>query len=210
MKRLIPAVLLSVATGAFAAAQLYRWVDDKGNVEYRDTPPPQNAKKVEERRVVTSTIETSAPSYAVQQAAKNFPVTLWAYDCGDPCKNARALLARRGVPYSEKDPRADLKAFEKLTGGNGAPVMFVGSTKVTGFLESEWDSALDNAGYPRNAPPLAKPAPKPAAKAEAKKGEPTDQQAAAPASPAPADAQAQPAPPPPQQSDARPGLPGRK
>src|SRR6185295_8493393 len=89
MKQLIPVVLLSVATGAFAAAQLYRWVDDKGNVEYRDTPPPQNAKKVEERRVVTSTIETSSPSYAVQQAAKNFPVTLWAYECGDPCKNAR-------------------------------------------------------------------------------------------------------------------------
>src|SRR5215510_12801702 len=163
MKRLIPVVLLSVATGAFAASQLYRWVDEKGNVEYRDTPPPQSAKKVEERRVVTSTIETSAPSYAVQQAAKNFPVTLWAYDCGDPCTNARAHLARRGVPYTEKGPKPDLKAFEKLTGGNGVPVLFVGSTRLTGYLASQWDSALDSAGYPTSAP-AAKPVPKAALK----------------------------------------------
>ena len=202
MKRVIPFVLLSVATSAFAA-QMYRWVDEKGNVEYRDTPPPQSAKKVEERRVQTSTIETSSPSYAVQQAAKNFPVTLWAYDCGEPCNNARAHLARRGVPYTEKDPKPDLKAFEKLTGGNGVPVLFVGSAKVTGYLESEWDSTLDSAGYPRNAPAAAgKPSPKPAA---AQKPAPPAQQAAAPA-----EGQAQEAPPPPQQPDARPALPGRK
>jgi hypothetical protein len=205
MKRLIPAVLLSVATGAFAAAQFYKWVDEKGNVEYRDTPPPQNAKKVEERRLVTSTIETSSPSYAVQKAAKDFPVTLWAYECGPPCENARAHLARRGVPYTEKDPRPDLKAFEKLSGGNDVPVLFVGSTKVTGYLESNWDSSLDAAGYPRSAPPLAKPAPK----AAAQKPAPPAQQAAAPATPG--EGQAQDAPPPPQQQpDARPNLPGRK
>src|SRR6185295_6976109 len=148
MKRILVVFLLPLATGAFAAAQLYRWVDDKGNVEYRDTPPPKNAKKVEERRVVTSTIETSAPSYAVQQAMKNFPVTLWAYDCGDPCANARAHLAKRGVPYTEKDPKPDLKAFEKLTGGTGVPVLFVGSTRLNGFLDSAWNTALDAAGYP--------------------------------------------------------------
>src|SRR4026209_3041703 len=109
MKRLIFIFLVPLATGAMAAAQLYRWVDEKGNVEYRDTPPPNSAKKVEDRRVVTSTIETTSPSYAVQQAMKNFPVTLWAYDCGEPCSNARSHLAKRGGPYTEKDPKPDLK-----------------------------------------------------------------------------------------------------
>src|SRR4029450_8928045 len=61
-------------------------------------PPPKSAKKDEERKIVTSTIETSAPSYAMQQAIKNFPVTLWAYDCGDPCatRQARRALRREG------------------------------------------------------------------------------------------------------------------
>ena len=106
-----PPVRLEVQERALAAAQLYRWVDSKGNVEYRDTPPPQDAKKVEERRITGNTIQTSNPSYSTQQAAKNFPVTLWAYDCGDPCTQARAHLARRGVPYVEKDPKADDRAI---------------------------------------------------------------------------------------------------
>jgi len=187
MKRILLAVFLSAAAGAVAAAQLYRWVDEKGNVEYRDTPPPKDAKKVEQRRINGSTIETSTPSYGTQLAAKNFPVTLWAYDCGDPCKNARALLARRGVPYTEKDPQADLKAFEKLTGGTGVPVLFVGTTKLIGYLESQWDDALDVAGYPRSAPvgapkPPATPAPKPAA---AQKPAPAGEPGAAQGTPTP-------------------------
>ena len=177
MKRTMILVVLSAMAGTLAAAQLYRWVDEKGNVEYRDTPPPKAAKKVEERRVTGNTIETSTASYSDQVAAKSFPVTLWAYDCGDPCTNARAHLARRGVPYTEKDPKADLKAFEKLTGGNGVPVLYVGSSRLTGYLESEWDNALDAAGYSRTAAPksAAKPAAKPAASA------PEEKPAAAPA-----------------------------
>ena len=167
MKRVIFGVLVAVAAGAVAAAQLYRWVDDKGRVEWRDPPPPKSAKNVEKRNITGSTIETSTPSYSAQLAAKNFPVTLWAYDCGDPCKDARALLARRGVPYTEKDPRSDLKAFEKLTGSTNVPVLYVGSNKVTGYLASTWNSALDNAGYPQSATPGAKPpAPPPAAAQE--------------------------------------------
>src|SRR5262245_41626208 len=143
MKRIVLMVMLTVAAGSLVAAQLYRWVDDKGNVEYRDTPPPKDAKKVEERRMGGNTIQTSTPSYSAQQAAKNFPVVLWAYDCGDPCNNARALLARRGVPYQERDPKQDLKAFEKLTGSTGVPVLYVGPTRVVGFLESQWETTLD-------------------------------------------------------------------
>lgn len=168
MRRIIFGLFILAAAGTLVAAQLYRWVDEKGKVEYRDTPPPKDAKKVEQRNFTSSTIETSSLSYSAQQAVKNFPVTLWAYDCGDPCKNARAHLARRGVPYSEKNPQDDLKAFEKLTGSNNVPVLFVGSTKVTGYLESQWDDALDVAGYPRTASgpavkPPATPAPKPVA-----------------------------------------------
>ena len=187
MKRMILVVTLLAASGSLLAAQLYRWVDDKGNVEYRDTPPPQGAKKVEERRMGGNTIQTSTPSYSAQQAAKSYPVTLWAYDCGDPCDNARAHLARRGVPYAEKDPREDLKAFEKLMGSTNVPVLYVGSARLVGYLESAWDNTLDSAGYPKTGPAAGlKPAPKPAAKpapeqkpAAEQKPAPTDKPAAA-------------------------------
>jgi glutaredoxin len=163
MKRIILGIFMLAATGTLVAAQLYRWVDEKGNVEYRATPPPSSAKKVEQLSVGGGTTEAPSLPFSVQQAAKNFPVTLWNSSCGAPCDQARAHLARRGVPHTEKDPQSDVEAFKKLTGGIEVPVLYVGSNRIKGYYEGEWDSALDIAGYPRSAPPGFKPAARPAA-----------------------------------------------
>jgi glutaredoxin len=155
------ALVLSMLALPVTAAQLYRWVDEKGNVEWRDTPPPPTARKVEQRNITTSTIETSELPYSLQQAVKNFPVTLWVTDCGDACAKARAHLDRRGVPYSEMNPQSDIAAFKKASGGDmQVPLLFVGSNRLKGYLESEWDAALDTAGYPKTALAPTKPRPK--------------------------------------------------
>src|SRR5687768_7490168 len=177
----LPAILLAAAavvSGTAFAAQLYRWVDEKGNVEYRDTPPPSSAKKIQERKMSGGAAPAAELPYSVQQAVKNFPVTLWVTDCGDSCTNARAHLTRRGVPHTEVDPRNDFDNFRKTTGGTEVPVIFVGSTRLKGYLESDLDAALDAAGYPRTA--LVKLPAKPAAKpAATEKGAPPEPQPAA-------------------------------
>lgn len=154
---LVSCALVALATSA-SAAQLYRWVDQKGNVEWRDTPPPATAKQVEQRAIQTSTIPTSDWPYSLQRAVKNFPVTLWATDCGDLCDRARAHLARRGVPYTDKDPQSDFEGFKKASGGGAeVPLLMIGSTRLKGYLESDWDAALDLAGYPKTALVSIKP-----------------------------------------------------
>ncbi|MDH5534680.1 MAG: glutaredoxin family protein [Betaproteobacteria bacterium] len=160
-------LVLALTTMPLAAAQLYRWVDEKGRVEWRDTPPPPDAKNVEQRRLSPSTISSADVPFSVQQAMKNFPVTLWVTNCGESCDRARAHLARRGVPYSEKNPLADLETFKQASGGGmEVPLLIVGSNRYKGYLESDWDAALNSAGYPRTpylgykAPPPA-PDPKP-------------------------------------------------
>jgi len=163
--KIILIMVLLAATGTLVAAQLYRWVDENGKVEYRDTPPPSSAKKVEQRSLGGGTVEASALPFSVQQAARNFPVTLWNAQCGAPCDQARAHLARRGVPHAEKDAQVDVEAFKQLTGGIDVPVLFVGSNRIKGYLEGEWDSALDIAGYPKTAPPGVRLATKPVAAA---------------------------------------------
>jgi glutaredoxin len=146
------------------ATNLYKWVDETGHVEWRDTPPPPTAKNVEQRNIRTSTIQTSSLPYSVQLAVKNFPVTVWMNNCGKTCDEARALLNRRGVPFTEKDPQADPEGFKKVSGNDrGIPLLFVGGDKLRGYRDSDWNTALDVAGYPKTALGPVKPTVKPAA-----------------------------------------------
>lgn len=168
MKTLVCVITLLLTATAAQAAQLYRWVDEKGRVEWRDTPPPANAKKVERRTVGGSVVETSTLPFSVQQAMQNFPLVLYVTDCGDGCTKARAHLNRRGLPFSERNPQDDIETYKKLTEGRlEVPLLFVGRQALRGYEEGAWDSALDAAGYPRvviGAKPQAKPVPPPAPK----------------------------------------------
>jgi glutaredoxin len=167
-------LVFSILIAPASAAQLYRWVDEKGTVEWRDTPPPPTAKRVEQRSVGAARAPEAELPYGLQQPMRNFPVTLWITNCGETCDKARAHLARRGVPYTEKNPEDNAAAFKRETGGSEVPVLFVGRMRAKGYLESEWDATLDAAGYPRTALVAIKPKPAPAS--------------AAPQKPAPADA----------------------
>ncbi|RPI47733.1 MAG: glutaredoxin family protein [Betaproteobacteria bacterium] len=155
MRSVLVAVVLTLALPAQAA--MYKWVDSQGRVQYSDIPPPPNVKNVEERKLVPSRIQTSGFPYAVQEAAKRNPVTLWTHDCGELCDKAREFLARRGVPYAVRNPsRVDeLDAWKKASSGDSSvPRLIIGSTSLKGFDEIAWASALDAAGYPRTAPPI--------------------------------------------------------
>src|ERR1700745_1710496 len=103
MKSLLIPILFAVATAAHAA-QFYEWVDEKGVKQYTQQPPPPNVKQVQQKRFGSNVIDTSGQSYSLQQATKNFPITLYVTDCGELCTNARAHLAKRGIPYTEKNP----------------------------------------------------------------------------------------------------------
>ena len=190
---------LALALCASVAAQdkqLYRYIDANGKVVYTDTPPPPNAKDVQPKRIGANVIETNEVPLAARMASERFPVTLYTFDCGEPCRSAEALLNKRGVPFKSvnvSQPEGAAKLMS-LTGSNLAPVMQVGDKLVAkGMSEPQWQAMLDQAGYPRSspprllppgkgteAPPLAK-GPAPAAAAPA---EPAPTTAAAPAAPA--------------------------
>jgi len=144
------------------AAQLYRWVDEQGRVEWRDTPPPASAKNVERRTLGPNTIQTSTLPYNVQQAVKDFPVTLWVFDCGEPCNAARNHLTRRGIPHTERDADKERDALRRITGSQEAPVLTIGARQLKGYLVADWDAALDAAGYPRTPVPGVKTQSEPA------------------------------------------------
>src|SRR5215831_11973660 len=170
-KMRVAALMLSCAVltlGSAHADKLYKWTDANGNVHYsQHEPAPTEAKTQERKRFGDQPADGGLP-YALQRAVKNHPVTLYTSDCGEGCTKAAALLAQRGVPFSEKNARdaAAGKELMALTGGKlEVPVLTVGSQILRGWEETAWNQALDAAGYPRT--PVISP--KVAAKAPAAK-----------------------------------------
>lgn len=148
-KWLLAVVLLLTALPAIA--QQYKWTDDKGRIQYTDTPPPPSAKSVEKKSFKGSVVDSVTP-YALTRAAKDAPVTLYTSpSCGDSCKNARAALNKRGVPFREvqvwdEKTNADLRA---VSNGNEVPVLVVGRSVQKGFEQGALDRLLDLSGYPQ-------------------------------------------------------------
>lgn len=166
MRLLILAALLGAA--AAASAQMYRWTDERGRVHITDTPPPRTAKNVQSRPAAGYGEAASAPlPYALQRAAKDYPVTLFtAPDCA-PCGEARALLNKRGVPFREvsvvdEQQQAEL---QQVAGGLSVPTVRVGTRVQKGFESGAYHGLLDSAGYPATGilPPRSQSAPAPQA-----------------------------------------------
>jgi glutaredoxin len=181
------AALLGAACAA--SAQMYRWTDDRGRVHVTDTPPPPSATAVQRKSFSgggTDASDTAGQPYALQVAAKSFPVTLYtARDC-DPCGDARKLLNSRGVPFREvlvvDEPQQ--QELRKVAGALAVPSVTVGSNVQKGFEESAYHSLLDIAGYPKagiltpRSQAEPKPAPPPAAPAAEPADKPDDERAA--------------------------------
>lgn len=154
-----PVVLLFALSliATSAAAELYKWVDKNGKINYSDTPPPADAKRVEKKRLNDRVTEGDGLAFATQNAMKKYPVFLFATDCGEPCDKGKTLLAKRGVPHTMKNPEknlADGNELKKLVGALEVPALQVGKNGIKGFNESAWHAALDAAGYPKAAAPL--------------------------------------------------------
>lgn len=143
MIRGMAGLLLLVAGAAWA--QQYRWIDEKGRVQYSDTPPPASAKGVERKRF------GSAPRPGAAEVARRSPVKLYTSpNCEAPCRDARGLLDQRGVPFTEvavhdADSLAELK---RAAGADKIPALLVGTQASVGFNPELWNAALDAADYP--------------------------------------------------------------
>ncbi|WP_119156081.1 DUF4124 domain-containing protein [Caldimonas tepidiphila] len=140
--------LLGLMT-AMPGFALYKVVGPDGRVSYTDRPPQESAKVQPLSPAGGAAAPDAALPFELRQAVQRHPVTLYTRaDCA-PCDSGRALLRRRGVPHVEKSvaTSADAEAFRRL-GGQSLPLLQVGTKRLEGFTEDEWNSYLDAAAYP--------------------------------------------------------------
>jgi glutaredoxin len=166
------AAALAASFAAPGQTNVYRWVDKDGKVHFSDSPPPPDAKESSNRMMGGGQAAAAQMPYETQQAMKKNPVVLYTSpECGELCAQGRALLGKRGVPFTERNAAAsaaDAEQVKKLVGVLEVPVLLVGEKHVKGYQEGLWQAALDGAGYARTAlpgqanavpPPVATPKP---------------------------------------------------
>ena len=150
MRTLLGSLLALLAAVAFAQGA-YRWIGKDGRVHYSDEAPPPEAQQVEQKRLDPSVVGGDEYGYETRRAAADFPVTLYvSAECGNPCETARAYLAKRGIPYSEKRVATpqEIAALKQETESEVTPTLLVGKSVSKGFQEAAWSDLLDTAGYP--------------------------------------------------------------
>lgn len=184
---LFSSVATALLLAAPAAHALFKVIGPDGRVTYTDRPPLASEGRVMQVNRETGSASDPLLPAALRQVATRFPVTLYtASNCGEPCALGRNLLARRGVPYTERTAETDeeREAWVRLVGGLEAPTLRIGQQSLRGYSPVAWDETLDVAGYPRqSALPYnyQAPPPMPLVERKAPPQRPTPQPAAAPA-----------------------------
>ena len=144
------AVVLAVAGASTASAQtsttLYKSTGPDGKTVYSDRPDPraQDTKTLTFENLPASPLSAQTLAYIEQlhkssnERATAVPpseaVLFSAAWCGY-CKQAKAYLAARQVPYREFDidTKEGLAAFARAGGKSGVPLLLVNGQRVSGF-----------------------------------------------------------------------------
>jgi len=150
-----------------ARAEMYKWVDSRGVVTFKDTPPPASKKRPKVKvyrdddfdqppppsdnapaRVPASPASgttAGAANVSTEQAAGK-TIEIFVTDWCPVCKKAIAYMTKKNYPFVaydvEKD-KAAMKRFEE-NGGRGVPLIIVGNKKMSGFSPDVLDQYLGN------------------------------------------------------------------
>lgn len=164
---LIGGMMALLLTATWSWGEVYRWVDEKGVVTFKDYPPPPSKKRKVKVYSDTGTERTAVPKAATETttsdngsrtaaAAVTDPVTgserfsgtveLYITDWCGYCKRAIAYMKAKNIPFVaydiEKDDAAR-KRFQQL-GGSGVPLIMVGNRRMSGFSPETLERYLGN------------------------------------------------------------------
>lgn len=143
------AILLTTMTAA--AADVYRWEDEDGNVHFSDSPPKQRqseAKDVPDVQTVETVNVSTRQTQASQTNSTGAPeVVMYGTEWCPHCKRAREYFQANGIDFREYDVEKSAKGkrFMKRSDANGIPVILVGNHRMTGFSQGRFDQLYQRA-----------------------------------------------------------------
>jgi glutaredoxin-like YruB-family protein len=144
------ALLVLLVASSLACADVYKWTDANGRVQYSDGPP--RAGKTQQLKIRINSVE--GPAVVSQVAGASATKTkgkirMYSTTWCPTCKKAKAYLAAKGVPYEDVDVEASPRGAQEFAqlGARGVPVILVGSQRMVGFGAARMDEMLAQAGW---------------------------------------------------------------
>ena len=134
---------------SLASAQLYKWTDDQGRVQYSDKAPEKSAKtldlKINTYSGVPVVSSQGKPAAGGAKGSVKLYTTTW---CGY-CTKARAHLKSKGIPYEDLDVEKSAQGKQEYASlkARGVPVILIGSQRMDGFDPARMDTMLKAAGH---------------------------------------------------------------
>jgi glutaredoxin len=156
--RLATFVLWSAAATTLPAAEtMYKSVGPDGRVTYSDRPPTDGLieKTMTFENLPSSPLPESTVTYVEQlrkmkasspsNIATSGIVLYSAAWCGY-CKQAKAYLAGKRIPYQEfdVDTRNGMAAYAQAGGRKGVPLLLADGQRVQGFSRAAYDALFAN------------------------------------------------------------------
>jgi len=161
LKRTLLASITLLLAFSIAGAEMYQWVDEKGVVTFKDTPPPAS-KKHKKVKTYSDDDFTPAPPYqpALKTRKESIPrlqhsnpanrfagtVEIYVTDWCGYCKKAEKYLESNSIPYVAYDIEKDKAAEQrhKELGGRGVPLIIIGTNKMSGFNPKTLEYYINN------------------------------------------------------------------
>lgn len=149
-KYLLLLILFSVFFCQTATADFYKWVDENGQTQITDYPPPQEqaAKNIEIHKSESPEPPPQAQddsSKAQEKEKKKSTVVLYTKnDCKD-CDKARDFFKSKNVDFTEYNMDTDETAAarrKEIDDGDEVPLAVINRNRVHGFSESVYDRVL--------------------------------------------------------------------
>lgn len=114
-------------------AEIYKWVDADGNIQFSDTAP--RGRAAEEIKLEINSISIPKVSVNPNSEATSRKVVIYTTDWCGYCKKAKKFMRDNKITFTEYDIEKSARArreYQRLN-GHGVPLIVVGDKTLSGF-----------------------------------------------------------------------------
>ena len=137
--------LMLIAGVAGVQAEIYKWVDADGRIQFSDRPSPDGRSEDVRLRPINTYQGVSVEEYVEMgsirpKEAKARKVVMYSTPWCGVCKRAKRFFQSKGIPFRELDiekNRMARREFDRMN-AKGVPVILVGGKRMNGFSEKRF------------------------------------------------------------------------